>query len=153
MWPIVPQSAVTSPYSAGPAPDLRSGSERRAARHQLSAGWEFVRLSVGAFLTSPGFGGLAAVVGALAAVRVAMARLRGDYAMATQSQRRNQNAAREADARARWWDTLQWLWTNKEEVGEQAFLEGLQSLAAMVETRQQSVMLEIVTNTLTPRGD
>jgi len=82
-----------------------------------------------------------------------MARLRGDYAMATQSQRRNQNAAREADARARWWDTLQWLWTNKEEVGEQAFLEGLQSLAAMVETRQQSVMLEIVTNTLTPRGD
>ena len=73
--------------------------------------------------------------------------------MAAQSHQRDQNAAREADARARWWDTLQWLWTNKDEAGEQAFLEGLQSLAAMVETRQQSVMLEIVTNTLTPRGD
>jgi len=108
---------------------------------------------VGAFLTSPGFGGLAAVVGALAAVRVAMARLRGDYQMAAQSHKRNQHAAREADARARWWDTLQWLWTNRDQVGDQAFLAGLQSLAAIVETRQQSVMLEIVTNTLTPGGD
>jgi hypothetical protein len=107
----------------------------------------------GAFVTSSGFGGVAAVVGAQAAARVAGARLRGDYQMASQSHQRNQNAERDADARARWWETLQWLCANKEDVDQQAFLEGLQSLAAMVETRQQSVMLEIVTKTLLPGGD
>lgn len=119
----------------------------------MSVHWELIRLSVGAFVTSSGFGGVAAVGAALVAAKVAGSRLRGDYRLAAQGHVRNQRAVRDADARARWWETLQWLWTNRDSADEQAFLEGLQSLAEMVETRQQSVMLEIVTKTLTPGGD
>jgi len=138
----------------------------------VSSGLELVRLSLGAFLTSSGFGGVAAVGAAYWAYRTAAKRLEGDRDIA---RRGHENAARmaaagvraaqelaedgrkadrdkaaEDDRRARWWETLRWLWSHRDVIDEQAFLEGVQALAQMVETRQQSVMLEIVTKALTP---
>jgi hypothetical protein len=119
----------------------------------LNVNWELVRLSLGAFLTSSGLAGVAAVTAALIAANVAGARLRVDRILAAQQQEASQTAAHAADARARWWETVQWLWLNRAETNDLVFLEALQSLKEMVETRQQSVMLEIVTRTLIPEGE
>ena len=125
-----------------------------AAGSPLNVNWELVRLSIGAFLTSSGFGGVAAVCAALVAAKVAGSRLRGDYRLAAEQHNRNQEAAHASDARARWWETAQWLWLNKEQIADPDFLEALQALGKMVETKQQSVMLEIVTKaTLTPGSE
>lgn len=52
--------------------------------------------------------------------------------------------------KARWWDTLQWLWTNRDRLDEEARLNGLSTLAGLVQTNEQSAKLEIVNGAMFP---
>ncbi len=93
-----------------------------------------VRLAVGAWLTSPGFGGLAALVAAVIAYRGITKRIGADRALAV-----------EADERQRWWEVLQWTWTNREALDDRDPLitaDVLVALGEAVPTKSQSVILE-----------
>jgi hypothetical protein len=74
----------------------------------MGDGVEVVRLAVGAFLTSPGFGGLAAL-----------------------------GAAYVADERERWWQSYTHLWDNRDDIHGPLLLAGIQSLGEVAETTQQ----------------
>lgn len=70
---------------------------------------ESVRLTLGTFLTSPGFGGLAAVIAAVFAARSVGKRLAGDRELAKQQREHEVEMATTADSRQRWWEVLFWL--------------------------------------------
>ena len=53
-------------------------------------------------------------------------------------------AATEADTRERWWQAYTHLWDNREEIPTADLLNGVASLEEVVETRQQSAMLDLL---------
>lgn len=107
------------------------------------------------FLTSPGFGGLAALAAALLAYRGIRIRLQGDQQLAQQarlaadqSAERNREielkATLENDARNRWWALATWI---DQQIGVASLptadlLELLERLGDAVTTSEQSVMVE-----------
>lgn len=95
--------------------------------------WEPARLAIGAFLTSSGFGGLAAFGAALLAFRGIRARIGYD-----------QSAAVEADARERWWQAYTHLWDNREKIADEDLLDVVASLEEVAETAQQTMMLDLL---------
>lgn len=102
--------------------------------------WETLRLSLGAFVTSAGFGGLAAVIAALIAARVAADRARDQH-----------EAEREADARERWWLGWRWVWDNRFELGDEEILDALDGLNDLVSTQEQAILLGVTTAALMGR--
>lgn len=94
---------------------------------------ETVRLALGAFLTSSGFGGIAALGAAMVAYRGIKARIGYD-----------RDAAVEADTRERWWQAYTHLWANREEIADDDLLDGVASLEEVAETAQQLMMLDLL---------
>jgi hypothetical protein len=82
--------------------------------------FEFIRVSLGAFVTSPGFGAAVAGVAAWGAYKGISSRIIADRDMATIE-----------EDNARWWEMANWLWDNRQLVDlEQAvkMLENLEDL-------------------------
>lgn len=95
--------------------------------------WNTVRLALGAFLTSSGFGGVAALGAAALAYRGIKARIEYD-----------QTAAVQADTRERWWQAYTHLWDNREQIADDDLLDGVASLQEVAETKQQTMMLDLL---------
>jgi hypothetical protein len=112
---------------------------------------EGLRLALGAFLTSPGFGGVAAVVAAMVAVRGIRIRLLGDRELAEQARQAEREADRDSEARARWWDLARWVDAQVDagSIPHEGLMDLLETMADSVTTKEQSVMLECVLNKLT----
>ncbi|MCW4601505.1 hypothetical protein ON003_07830 [Janibacter hoylei] len=111
---------------------------------------ESVRLTLGTFLTSPGFGGLAAVIAAVFAARSVGKRLAGDRELAKQQREHEVEMATTADSRQRWWEVLFWLDTDSGRFDEDSFLECLAALADQTETKPQIEALNAVLNRWQP---
>ena len=94
-------------------------------------------LAMGAFLTSSGVGGLAALVAAVLAYKGIARRITFD---------RQQD--RVADARERWWAAYTHLWANQSTIPVEALTEGVASLEKLAETEQQSMMVDLFYDTL-----
>ena len=112
---------------------------------------ESLRLALGAYLSSPGFGGVAAVVAALVAVRGVRIRLRGDRELADPAGVAARVAAHESEARARWWDLARWVdaQIEAESIPRESLMDLVETMADSVTTKEQSVMLECVVTKLT----
>ena len=104
---------------------------------------ESVRLTLGTFLTSPGFGGLAAVIAAVFAARSVGKRLAGDRELAKQQREHEVEMATTADSRQRWWDVLFWLDTDSGRFDEDSFLECLAALVSATLQNEADATLEI----------
>ncbi|MGB8379688.1 MAG: hypothetical protein WCG47_00340 [Dermatophilaceae bacterium] len=122
---------------------------------------EIVRLSFGAFLTSPGFAGLAALATALVAVRGVNTRVSVERELAHEAQRhasaearaaaeRHREERRQAEALVRWWELTRWInvQLDRENVDKDLLMSLLVELEALVSTREQSIMLEFLTKRL-----
>lgn len=122
---------------------------------------EIVRLSLGAFLTSPGFAGLAALGAALMAFRGVRRRVEVEWELAHEAQRhasaearaaaeRNHEERRQAEALVRWWELTRWInvQLDRENRDEDLLMSLLIELETLVTTREQSIMLEFLTKRL-----
>jgi len=101
---------------------------------------EGLRLALGTFLSSPGFGGLMTGAGILAGVRTASADRR-------EADRARVDARRDADAadeRDRWWHMVSWLDANAEELDAAATLAMWEQLDRLATTRGQGAMMEAI---------
>lgn len=106
--------------------------------------WETARLSIGAFLTSPGVG-ILGVLGAAWLTLVGVGkRLDGEKELAAKARKAERKKEREADARERWQWFYARLWDNREDLPLDALLDGIRSLRELSTTRQQSAMLEVL---------
>lgn len=104
-------------------------------------------LALGAFVTSSGFGGLAALFAAGIAYLGLLRRVREDRATAVEVADRAAEDAVESDARERWWQLLEWLYDHKKEANDyDPFIAArtLHVLEDLASTRHQLAMLEIV---------
>lgn len=101
--------------------------------------WEAARIALGAFLTSPGFGGLSAAGAALIAYRGIKTRIGADRAL-----------AREADERQRWWEALIWLSEHRTGLPRKSIIEAVNGLADSASTREQLLMLKAVREVMLP---
>ena len=95
--------------------------------------WEDLRLAIGEFVTSAGFAGLTAIAAAAIAYRGIVERGRIDKGLATA-----------ADDRARWWEALMWVWTNREHLPSPVKVKVLRTLNGLSHNTTQSAMLEAV---------
>lgn len=106
--------------------------------------WEIARLSVGAFLTSPG-AGLIGLLGAAWLTFVGVGRrISGDRQLAQEARAAEREQDAEADARERWQWFFERLWDNRETLPADALLDGIKSLRELTTTKQQSAMLEVL---------
>lgn len=114
---------------------------------------EIVRLSLGAFLTSPGFAGLAALGAALVAFRGVSTRVEIERHLAHEAQRhataearaaadRNHEERRQAEALVRWWELTRWInvQLERENRDKDLLMSLLIELETLVTTREQSIM-------------
>lgn len=109
------------------------------------SGWDTFRLALGAWLTSPGFGGLAALIAAVIAYLGITKRIAADHDLAIEAADRSRAAADAADERQRWWEVLQWTWTNRDALEDRDPLIAasvLEALEPLVQTAAQSVILD-----------
>jgi len=81
--------------------------------------WELVRLSAGAFLTSAGAGGIAALGAAVVAYRGIRRRIEYD-----------RDAATAADTRERWWQAYTHLWDHRGDIPADVLVDGVTSLGS-----------------------
>lgn len=114
--------------------------------------WETVRLALGAFVTSSGFGGLAAVCAAAIAYKGIGRRIRADKEMAADKSSAEADAATMSDQRQRWWDALYWVWEHHGDLTDDAVLDLIDSLERGSTTPQQSAMLEAVMDAIFKDG-
>jgi hypothetical protein len=89
------------------------------------------------FVMSSGFAGATAVAAAYVAYRGIGRRISAD-----------RDLAREADARQRWWDGVNWVWENREHMEPDLALDTLQTLGGLAQTREQSAYLKAVQTAL-----
>lgn len=111
----------------------------------MDGDWTWVRLSIGAFLTSPGAGILGLVGAALLTLVGVDRRLHGEAELARSARAAEQAQDREADARERWAQMYTFLWENRDDVGGRAVLSGIGALADLATTDTQIAMLEVLT--------
>lgn len=104
---------------------------------------EMVRLALGAFLTSPGAGILGLLGAAYLTYKGVDKRLTGDRGLAKDAREAEAQKDRESDARERWQKFHDHLWDNRAALPADAMILGVQSLAQLVETQEQSAMLEV----------
>lgn len=93
-------------------------------------------LALGAFLTSPGFGGLATGGGAIVA-----------FVNIARAGKENRALAVENDARERWWQLLMWLYDHHDEANAYDPLivaRTIKVLGDLSSTQEQAAMLEMV---------
>lgn len=109
---------------------------------------ETTRLSLGAFLTSPGAGILGLIGAGWLTLRGVDKRLAGDQRMAHEAREAEYRKDLEADARERWQLAYDWLWENRAELPADSLITGIKELRRLVETRQQSAMLEVFASSL-----
>ncbi|MEO7131675.1 MAG: hypothetical protein ABIZ07_09910 [Dermatophilaceae bacterium] len=102
-------------------------------------------LAIGAFIVSPGFGALAAVLAAFLAYWGIGRQLRGERALAQEKASNDRATALEGDRRRRWWTVLTWLWENRDDLGEVELMKGLIALKSTGLTAEQATMLQVVT--------
>lgn len=106
--------------------------------------WETARLSVGAFLTSPG-AGLIGLLGAAWLTFVGVGkRISGDRQLAQEARTAEREQDAESDARERWQWFYERLWDNRDTLPPDALLDGITSLRELTTTKQQSAMLEVL---------
>jgi hypothetical protein len=111
-------------------------------------GFENVRLSIGAWLVSPGAGVLAAF-GAVAAGWFAylgvQRGLAADQARAEEARKAEAEVRATAERHARWQWYYEFLWANREQLPPAALKAGVQSLVGAVETESQTWQLDGLT--------
>ncbi len=112
--------------------------------------WETLRLSLGAFLTSSGAGGVAAVVAAYWAYRGVQSRLAGDRQIAAEAALSEAAASRVADARQRWWEMALWIWNARQYLDPVETVVAVEALKRLVQTQEQSAMLEVLSRAIEP---
>lgn len=105
---------------------------------------ETARLSVGAFLTSPG-AGLLGLLGAAWLTFIGVGkRISGDRQLAQEARTAEREQEAETDARERWQWFYERLWDNRATLPPDALLDGIKSLRELTTTKQQSAMLEVL---------
>lgn len=111
--------------------------------------------ALGAFLLSPGFGGLAALVAAWLALRGVRLRLTGDRELADKARLASEQAQLDADTRERWWQLARWADAQIDAglTPESALLGLLAEMQGSVATREQSAMLECLAVKLVEASD
>ncbi|PRY59482.1 hypothetical protein BCF74_10972 [Knoellia remsis] len=106
---------------------------------------ETIRLSLGAFLTSPGAGVLGLIGAALLTYVGVDKRLRAERRLALDARAATRAQDSENDARERWQLLFTFLWDNQEDLGATSVLHGLGVLRELATTSQQLGMLEVLT--------
>lgn len=109
-------------------------------------------LAVGAFMTSPGFGGLMAAVAAGIAVVGIRLRLNGDKVIAEGDREAAAAAAVATDALERWWDAYTWLWENHEKLGQYERALAIASLRDSMVHKAHGGILEALASVLMDNG-
>lgn len=106
--------------------------------------WDDLRLAVGAFMASSGFGGVSALCAALLALRGVRERLSGDRELAAEERREAQSRAHENDRRNRWWELAQWIDSQSDThaLAIDDLLTMVEQLEVAVTTSEQTVMVE-----------
>lgn len=108
--------------------------------HPWAHWWLVARLSVGAFLTSPGAGILGLIGAGYLAYRGVQSRLDGDQEIAD----RQHKADLEQESRERWQWWYDHLWENREEYTLEGLTLGAQGLRSIAESPQQALMLDVL---------
>lgn len=146
-WPHGPATSAVQRWAVAGDDLQRVGCSGMA----VSAFWE----AAGTFLTSPGFGGLAAVVAAVIAFYAAARRVRVDRELAMSSQQQQRDRQNEVDSlaarnetRGRWWQILTWIWSNRQDLDDASLTEALATLADLAETVEQRRMLLVLITAL-----
>lgn len=111
----------------------------------MSIDCELIRLSIGAFLTSPGAGILGLIGAGLLAYVGVDKRLEGERKLALDARKDEHDKDIEADARERWQQMYAFLWDNREDLGDEVVLQGLESLGELSTTKQQAAMIRVFT--------
>lgn len=110
-------------------------------------------LAVGAFLTSPGAGLLGVLGAAYLALVGVDRRLSGDRLLAQEAREAQWAKERGADARERWQRFHDHLWVYRAVLPPDAMIAGIESLADLVETQEQSAMLEVFATYLADQAE
>ena len=109
-------------------------------------------LAVGAFMTSPGFGGLMAAVAAGIAYAGIRHRLNGDKAIAQGDRDAAATVAVATDALERWWDAYTWLWDNRASLGQPERVLAIAALRDSMVHKAHGGILEALASTLIDNG-
>ncbi len=106
-----------------------------------------MRLALGAFVTSSGFGGVAVLTAAWIAYRTAADRLSGDRDIAARAMAAKESQDAEADRRERWWAAQRWLWENRTALiaaDPVAVSRAIASLRKQADTETQYLTLDVM---------
>lgn len=133
--------------------------------------WDTVRLGLGAFAVSPGFGGLGALAAAVVAYLGIRHKADQDRLAAHEANTAEQVTQRLADERERWWELARWV--DQQVVDQQAaaarpggrprppaeedgvlaaLLDTLRAMKGSAHTEEQQAMLAAVTSKIIQAG-
>lgn len=104
------------------------------------------------FITSPGAGGVAALVAAIIAFTGILIKNAADKAEGARDRAQDASLAKDAEDARRWWELAGWTWTNRIDLGTTGVLEMLSVLEEQAHTAEQRTILAGIVTGLRDEG-